>query len=74
MLQMACGTAAMAVSRKHQVQTVVDFNMPLVLVGNSFPDHWPNEAGQTERRMFIAYWDRPVPAGDVNQQLPVMSK
>lgn len=70
MLGMVCGTKALPVSRKCKSQVDMTWNMPMALVGNSFPSSWPNEQGQTERRFFVSYWDRSVPKHKVSTKLP----
>jgi hypothetical protein len=70
MLSMICGAKRLPVSRKNKTQHDMEFKMPMFAIGNSFPFNWPNERGQSERRFFVSYWDRPLPPGGCDQKLP----
>ena len=53
MLSMVCGSKAFIISRKNKQQTSMPFNMPMIIVGNSFPKDWPNESGMRNFHLLL---------------------
>lgn len=70
MLSIVCGSKSHPISRKNQTQVDVELTQPFICVGNSFPEGWPDEQGQTTRRFFMMYWDRALRKDEINVNLP----